>query len=1022
MVYENSAEFKSAQKADPSEDRLKALAERLIKKNKESKASSARMEKLTEDIENERKRRVEMTVAAMAKNAEMAEKNADERSAILEYSEEYKLRLMAQKDKEAAKMAKQLYGRERNRVSLAETFDSEIFREADSKDKNANEEIGTETKESETIDQNVHEDSVSEISILNHSEESLARNCEPDVTDDADTVIIDIHEARIFVPEMKESEEDDFRIKIGGAGKKTATVIKKTEPSDGEMLLNIGGAVLDVPMAESWTKPESSSVKKRKSDEMSYEREMHVAELKHRARVCAAIQAANGAAREEMRLLREEQERYEAEISGIKEMRLEYNYPDEAKDDITRIEIGIAEDYGIADELRIDVEEATYQEARAPKREELFALEINEKERAPLRRKEPDPSERAREIYDLDRYERHRMRAEPRRASVTQKDEQYVRADVDKAIDDEEIYIRESSYSESITDDIGSYSEIDRYDDIADGYEREQVYPDQLVIYKDKREDYQERIDADAELELLNARERAALIKKSGSRVTKIDDLDLEEAHKYHMREQEDIASYHERRLHLFAKAELASALSGYAKAERSAEKRILKINAKAKGATLEEATVIAVERIALQKELCEVAIDALSVCVSAEANGKITKYRRKLALRINEYNSACEEYETLTGRPLHRLDSEMINDVIEGRMCEPIPAVYYFSEDEDKRSIIAEQKSAAEYRHEEEERLISEEYQRYVDDPPRHEYSKEESKSRIKAESRRISAIKRAAERDMLLFTLRSEKRAESLIEERDLILNSFGQEKRKSVKRIRDIEQKIHKQKAEEKNAAAIERQDNTRYYLLAALDPEKEKIKPGARRERLDAMRSRLNILLSERESINERLIALYGGSDRKLVFSKISKKAVSVRRKAAKSAYKAQKHNAKKIELSEASDSAKEEAYGILNRIIAAKAKAAEYRYKLRKLRPAGKARRELVAELKRAEAEAKISEREVKYAIKRFKYDKMRKEANREWFKLLAIVAALTLLGIGVWYFLGDKIVEYFMDIKRKLGG
>jgi asparagine synthetase A len=66
------------------------------------------MEKLSENIENERARRVEDTVAKMSKNSERAEKSADERSAMLEYGAEYKLRLMAKKEKEAAKMARQL--------------------------------------------------------------------------------------------------------------------------------------------------------------------------------------------------------------------------------------------------------------------------------------------------------------------------------------------------------------------------------------------------------------------------------------------------------------------------------------------------------------------------------------------------------------------------------------------------------------------------------------------------------------------------------------------------------------------------------------------------------------------------------------------------------------------------------------------------------------------------------------------------------------------------------------------------
>lgn len=1066
-AYGSDAEIKSVQTADSNETRLKALAEQLSKKNRESKASSARMEKLSENIENERARRVEDTVAKMSKNSERAEKSADERSAMLEYGAEYKLRLMAKKEKEAAKMARQL--RERERSAFAVNPPSAVENSASCQSFFENGGISQENTVSLEAEDLKTDIAVLEESTVEIADSELAfeqknvgyiENEEPkderadfDTADESNHQAVELDAAEPIRVEADEPfDEDEFRIEIGAMGKNYATVAIKNEPTyDDVILLNIDGAAFNVPaVKEEISRKNSMS---HEHSELSYEHEKHAAELKHRARVCAAIQAANGAAREEIRLLREEQERYEAEISEIKKMRREYNCVIESDADTVTVDAEPHVNYEFSDDFKIEIGEAPYwrvpesdfvaaNDFASSEKESDFAVayDFNSGKKVPdfdvayglaandepsvLARKgtEHTSLSDASQMQELERYERYRMSTEPRNIPSLQTEEPCGDVLAAEPQYGTEVYIHEPNYDAHVADNSQRYQGIEEYDEIHEFYRSERIYPEHSVIYRDEREDYHKRSAEDSELELLNARERADIIKKSGRRVAKIDDFDLDEAYEHHEREEKNIHSYHEHGVHLFTRSELSAALSGYAKDERLAEKRIQKINSRAKGATIEESTVLAVERIAVQKELCEIAIEALSACVSAEMNGKIAKYRRKLALRINEYNGACEEYETLTARPLHRIDGEIINDVLEGRMCEPIPAVYYFSEDEDKRTIAAEQRNAAEYRRGEEERLISEEYQRFVDDPPRPEYSKEEAKSRIKKQSHRISAIKRAAERDMLLFALRGEKRAESLIEERDLILNSFGQEKRKTVKRVREIEEKLHKQNAEEKSAAAIERATNTRYYLLAALEPENEKIKPGARRERLDAMRARLNILLAERESINERLIALYGGSDRKLIFSKISKKAASVRRKAAKSAYKKQKHYAKKIELSKASDSAKEEAYEILNKIIAAKAKAAEYRYKLRKLRPNAKARRELVSELRKAEAQARLSEKEIRYAIKRFKYDQMRKEANREWFKLLAIVAALAVVGVGIWYFLGDKIVDYFMDIKRKLGG
>lgn len=488
------------------------------------------------------------------------------------------------------------------------------------------------------------------------------------------------------------------------------------------------------------------------------------------------------------------------------------------------------------------------------------------------------------------------------------------------------------------------------------------------------------------------------------------------------MHEDEHLRALGSDRFNLFEAAQLNKTISAFYKEEAACARKIQKIEAKQKDSDTEQNIALAVEKIALQKEICEFSVETLGACVYVSAKGKIARHEKILRTHINRYNRYCEEYEKYTGRPIHRLDYGMIEDTLSGRISRPIPNVYYYGAEGEAVYRSSDAENDRLNREENEYGVISQEYERYLADGGRVDPTPAERRAIEKQNATRISSIRRATERDILLVALRNEYRLESLEARRDVLVNSYGSDKGQVMKELRSIERTINKVRAASRRSIPIEREDNTRFYLLSALDAQNEKVKAGARRDRLASLRQRLEVLLSERESINERLIVLYGGSDKKLKKAKVNRKAAAVRRKSARKSFKRQADLARRIERFNVPSDMKEKAYALLNQKTAAVAKADELHYKISHLKPHGRARGELYAELKGAKKEIRRTDSEIRYMLRRLKKIQDRLSDRREFAVLFAIIAVFAVvLGI-VWVSFGDEIIGYFKELYSKLRG
>ena len=465
----------------------------------------------------------------------------------------------------------------------------------------------------------------------------------------------------------------------------------------------------------------------------------------------------------------------------------------------------------------------------------------------------------------------------------------------------------------------------------------------------------------------------------------------------------------------ILAKTELSRRLSSYHKQESVLRGKLKKIESRHKNLSYAESVRLTVEKIGIHKEIVEVAIEALRACVYANSRVNISKHKKFLEKEIFRYNSALSEYETLTGRQLTRISPKMVDDIIEGRICEPIPNVYYVDDEHHRPESSAT--SEPTYSN---EIGVSEGRSKVTDEQEYDGKTGDEEKEFAKEYSKRINEIRRLSERDVLLVVLRNEYKLSKYEAEYHMLQHSFAQNNRQRIKRMQKLDKKITKIRSNLKRSVKLERDDNRRYYYLLAVDPMKERVRQDARRETLDALKLRLEILLSERAAINERIIALYGGSDKNLTKLKIERKAAGVRRKYTKVMYKRQQRLASKVHRMKAPEDLKEKFFALLNKKTEKVAILEEKIYKLKKGKFRGKARRELERDVKNAKRAIKYVDADMKYLMKKLRRHQERYEDGRAFDIAMIFLSVFAVVCVVGWYFFGDTVKSYLWDIWTRI--
>ncbi len=942
----------------------------LSKNEPDTEKRKTKIEKQLLQNEQAGKERGEVAKAEMRANTDRAKQTADKVAAIVEYSEEYQRRLF--KEEERRERAARL---QRERERLSEEKEKSEARQSEIEEFMRRESSLSEEREKRSSEMLARLNSLYEKKTL-HSDENIEKSEEDTEKVDTPAVISEenvstdthINDTPLAedIQEKEENTGDELVLRIGYGEKK--------ESSD-DMTITIGAIALTPEIINE---------------------EIKIAEKRHSELCRDAIASAHGDLQSEKRLLEKEDERYRAEIAELR-ARLEelsvgerrYGSPMQTFVSTIPLYSTLGEGaFGYDDFASLGVGEEL---ERAGRIDDKFSETYLESELINSFDKYQEKNTRvgknaSSEYSDAFLYSEGNGK---RDSGSPEYNERYL----------EEEYLKQ--YSDAYHSEKAEMSS-DRYSAAGNN-----LYPSDSVTPRYLEERYEYYTDADPAYV-----PQAAL----GQTPTNVNIEKKEELTR--LNSDDGISHYHTEELSLFKKAELISRLDAFNKQEKLALKKISKIEASQKKAEHEENIALIVEKIGVQKEICELSIEALSSAAYADVRGRITKHKRILEEHIDRYNLFCDEYETATGRPLERLSKNMASDVISGKICKPIPNVYYSGAEGDTAYGALDARSDKAHRLQAEEQMLYQEYNRYLEDGARAEFLPDGDKPRQKSDKN--SQIRYKTERDILLIGLRNEYVLSSLEAKKDILTHSFGSDIKK-LKELDRLEKRIEKAKKATLSSLKLERSDNARFYMLPLLDPIDEKPKRSARPERLNALRVRLNALLSEREDINERLITLYGGADKKLARVEVNRKAGVVRRKSAKAMRRRQHQLARIINKYKAPVSMKEEAYGLLNRKIALVALADETRYKLKRLKPFGNARRELVRTLRKTERDIRHNDKEIRYMIKRIKGYETRFEEHKGRAKLLiATVLILAALISSVLLF-GDDVAAYFTDLIAKFG-
>lgn len=426
------------------------------------------------------------------------------------------------------------------------------------------------------------------------------------------------------------------------------------------------------------------------------------------------------------------------------------------------------------------------------------------------------------------------------------------------------------------------------------------------------------------------------------------------------------------------------------------------------------------VEKIGYQKEIVEIASESLTFAVYASDKSKMQRCKKELVAEIENYNQLCDEYEKISGRTIQYISTDRADDIMAGIVTKPIPNVFYVGESpvyKDGSELHRAPRYEADTLWDLE--LSDKEYDIVIGRERPIPETRKNKRLLQRERDAKANSVKSAVERDLTLIGLRYEHKIRALEAKRDLIYHSFTVNQKKKDKALHAIEKKINKQKRLSKRAVRLERDDNTRYYALLLLDAENERIKDGASRERLSALRMRLDVLLSERQVINDELIALYGGTDKKLSYAKINRKAATVRKKRAKSAARSQRQLAEKMKKYRAPDEMKEKALSLLNEKTAAIAEIEETKYKINALRPRGKALKEMYRKIKAEKKKIRRINDDIRFVMKKLRRHEARFLDDMHWAITLISIAVIAIACIGAYTFFGEEIKAFFLDFYNR---
>ncbi len=397
--------------------------------------------------------------------------------------------------------------------------------------------------------------------------------------------------------------------------------------------------------------------------------------------------------------------------------------------------------------------------------------------------------------------------------------------------------------------------------------------------------------------------------------------------------------------------------------------------------------TVLVAECFALEKKIIDKLASDLHAACQVSAVKDIQSIKKDLAYEIKQYNRLVSEYRAATGNNLTPASDSIPQDIIAGRLYTPIAKVGCIHSSDDELAAEIGLMSRNTYG---------------VEDDDISEAGRAAFRSNVIAQ----------ANKDLTFITRRADYSISMLESERDMLEYRFGKESSQVKREKKTITKLIEKIKAEHKAALRYENNDNRRYYAAVTANPRTMALRNRrADRTRVAALRSKIISLLNERDLINGKLMAIYGGEGEGTLGS-INQTFRRVKNNAAAKSKKKQKSLAKVVKSLPITVKDKERFYDLMNKKVDAESTIAFVKYRMKK----GKLHKAdmLCAKRDIKELKSKVSriEKDINDLMKSVKHRIAEVESGATWLVAFMFVIVLIAVGAALYiHFFGDSIIQ-----------
>ncbi|MBQ8879941.1 MAG: hypothetical protein IJY69_03770 [Clostridia bacterium] len=400
------------------------------------------------------------------------------------------------------------------------------------------------------------------------------------------------------------------------------------------------------------------------------------------------------------------------------------------------------------------------------------------------------------------------------------------------------------------------------------------------------------------------------------------------------------------------------------------------------------------------QRSIVELSIENL--LASCQVGDKKYEKKRSLALdvEVDIYNNFVREYTDLTEDEITYADRELSSKIVLGKPYSNLPILSYTTETTAYSYDYADY-TAYKVENENAEKLSRAQAHNRV----------EKSNAETYEIATLAAAVAKQANKDQRLIAARFMYEKNLLQSDYDMFRYRYGLMDKKTRLSRGTIEKKCKALDKKGKEALALERADNNRYYKVINTNPYQLKFKNHKKQEQAVALREKIMQLLNERDHLNGKLISIYEGNEVDLEGNTITMAMRRVKDTAASKEYKRQRRSAKKVNKLHAERVDKQKLYDLINTQIMAESTIAMSQHRLKHEQLTSTEKRQLRRDIDKNKSAKKSAKKQFGWLLKRIA--NAHRDAGGSWLTALGIILAvlLVIIVLFAWFFGGDVIAN-----------